>query len=158
MTILRILLLLFFVIAGALHFLSPDAYTQIMPTYLPHPLLLVYVSGICEIAGGVGVLIPRFRRLAGYGLIALLVAVFPANVHMAMNHLPLAGKPLPDWLLWSRLPLQALLIAWVWFSALRKQSPTERETSHIGNVTQSGEVSPGFNSERLDGSKESLSS
>jgi uncharacterized membrane protein len=125
MTILRILLSLFFVIAGALHFLSPDAYVQIMPTYLPRPLLLVYLSGACEIAGGLGVLIPRFRRLAGFCLIALLVAVFPANVHMAMNHLPLAGKQLPDWLLWSRLPLQALLIGWVWVSTLRKHAPIE---------------------------------
>lgn len=130
MTILRVLLSLFFVIAGTLHFLSPDGYVQIMPTYLPHPLLLVYVSGLCEIAGGLGVLIPRLRGLAGYGLIALLIAVFPANIHMAMNHLPLAGKPLPGWLLWSRLPLQALLIAWVWASALRKESHIEHATLH----------------------------
>jgi uncharacterized membrane protein len=134
MTILRILLSLFFVIAGTLHFLSPDGYVQIMPTYLPYPLLLVYISGVCEIAGGLGVLIPRFRRLAGYGLIALLIAVFPANIHMAMNHLPLAGKPLPDWLLWSRLPLQALLIAWVWVSAVRKQSPIERAKLHTSKT------------------------
>jgi uncharacterized membrane protein len=125
MTILRILLSLFFLIAGILHFLSPDAYLQIMPWYLPHPLLLVYLSGVCEIAGGVSVLIPWSRRLAGFGLIALLIAVFPANVHMALNHLPLAGKAFPGWVLWARLPLQALLIAWVWFATLRKQATTE---------------------------------
>jgi uncharacterized membrane protein len=129
MTILRILLSLFFVIAGTLHFLSPDAYMQIMPPYLPHPLLLVYVSGACEIAGGLGVLLPGFRRLAGYGLITLLVAVLPANIYMALNHLPIAGQPLPDWLLWSRLPLQALLIAWVWVCALRKPSPIKENIS-----------------------------
>lgn len=134
MTILRILLSLFFLIAGALHFLSPGAYMQIMPTYLPHPLLLIYLSGVCEIAGGAGVLIPRVRRLAGFGLIALLVAVFPANVHMAMNHLPLAGKTLPDWLLWLRLPLQALLIAWVWFATLKKQAPVKSAKLHTSET------------------------
>jgi uncharacterized membrane protein len=126
MAILRILLSLFFVIAGTLHFLSPEAYMHIMPPYLSHPLLLVYVSGICEIAGGVGVLVPRLRRIAGYGLIALLITVFPANLHMALNHISLLGTNLPDWVLWSRLPLQALLIAWVWFCALRKPSPVRR--------------------------------
>ena len=119
MAILRTLLSLFFIAAGTLHFISPEAYMQMMPPYLPHPLFLVYLSGVCEIAGGVGVLVPRFRRLAGYGLIALLVAVFPANIHMALNHLPLAGMALPAWLLWLRLPLQALLIAWVWVCIFR---------------------------------------
>jgi uncharacterized membrane protein len=129
MAILRILLSLFFVIAGTLHFLSPEAYMHIMPPYLPHPLLLVYVSGICEIAGGVGMLVPGLRRIAGYGLIALLVMVFPANIHMALNHISLQGTNLPDWLLWSRLPLQALLIAWVWFCAVRKQTPVRHARS-----------------------------
>ncbi len=119
MTILRILLSLFFVAAGAMHFLSPAAYLHIMPAYLPNPLLLVYLSGLGEVAGGLGVLVPGLRRFAGYGLIALLVAVFPANIHMALNHVSPTGITLPDWLLWLRLPLQALLIAWVWFCALR---------------------------------------
>jgi uncharacterized membrane protein len=126
MAILRILLSLFFLVGGTLHFLSPEAYMHIMPPYLPHPLLLVYVSGICEIAGGVGVLVPRLRKVAGYGLIALLIAVFPANFHMALNHISLLSTNLPDWVLWSRLPLQALLIAWVWFCAVRKQAPVRR--------------------------------
>jgi uncharacterized membrane protein len=126
MAILRILLSLFFVIGGTLHFLSPEAYMHIMPPYLPHPLLLVYVSGICEIAGGAGVLVTRWRKLAGYGLIALLIAVFPANLHMALDHISLPGTNLPDWVLWLRLPVQALLIAWVWFCAVRKQPPVRR--------------------------------
>jgi uncharacterized membrane protein len=129
MAILRILLSLFFLMAGTLHFLNPDAYVHIMPPYLPHPLLLVYVSGMCEIAGGVGVLVPGLRRIAGYGLIALLITVFPANLHMALNHVSLPGTSLPDWVLWSRLPLQALLIAWVWFCAVRKQAHVQRARS-----------------------------
>jgi uncharacterized membrane protein len=134
MAILRILLSLFFVIGGTLHFLNPEAYMHIMPPYLPHPLLLVYVSGICEIAGGVGVLMPRLRKIAGYGLIGLLVAVFPANVHMALDHISLPGTNLPDWLLWSRLPLQVLLIAWVWFCAVRKQAPIRRAKLHASKT------------------------
>ncbi|MBA2734276.1 MAG: DoxX family membrane protein [Acidobacteria bacterium] len=124
MTILRFLLSLFFVIAGAMHFLSPQAYMQIMPPFLPSPLFLIYLSGVCEIAGGIGVLLPRSRRIAGYGLIALLIAVFPANIYMAVNHLGVSGTPLPDWLLWLRLPLQAVLILWVWVCAIK--SPTIR--------------------------------
>ncbi len=120
MTIPRILLALFCMLAGALHFIRPAAYMQMMPPYLPQPLLLIYVSGLCELAGGVGLLVARLRRLAGYGLIALLIAVFPANIHMAVNHIPVAGVALPAWLLWLRLPLQALLITWVWSCALRQ--------------------------------------
>lgn len=119
MIVLRTLLALFFVAAGTMHFLRPAAYLHMMPPHLPYHLLLVYLSGLGEIAGGVGVLVPRLRRIAGYGLIFLLIAVFPANIHMAVNHISPSGVILPDWLLWLRLPLQALLIAWVWFCALR---------------------------------------
>jgi uncharacterized membrane protein len=117
-----------------LHFMSPEEYVHIMPPYLPRPLLLVYVSGSCEIAGGVGVLVPRLRKVAGYGLIALLITVFPANIHMALNHISLPGTNLPDWVLWSRLPLQALLITWVWFCAIRKPSPVRRGNLHTSKT------------------------
>jgi uncharacterized membrane protein len=130
MAILRVLLSLFFVIGGTLHFLSPEIYMHIMPPFLPYPLLLIYISGMGEIAGGVGVLVPRLRKAAGYGLIALLIMVFPANIHMALNHISLPGTNLPDWVLWSRLPLQALLIAWVWFCTVRKRAPGERAKLH----------------------------
>jgi uncharacterized membrane protein len=101
-----------FLIAGVLHFLSPANYLRIMPPYLPYPLALVYISGAAEILGGVGVLHPRTRRSAGIGLIALLIAVFPANVQMLINANE-ATLPV-KLLLWLRLPLQALLIFWVW--------------------------------------------
>lgn len=87
-----------------------------MPAFLPHPLALVYLSGACEIAGGASVLVPRARRLAGLGLVALLIAVFPANVQMLVNamHADTSGLVLAA--LWLRLPLQALLILWVYRS------------------------------------------
>lgn len=108
----RYLLALLFIGAGITHFTSPEKFVRIVPPYLPAPLLLVYISGIAEVAGGLGLLLPATRRLAGWGLIALLVAVFPANVYMLQAHG--AGLPVPLWALWLRLPLQLVLIAWVW--------------------------------------------
>ena len=101
---------LFFVLAGSWHFVHPTTYLAIMPPQLPYPLALVYVSGAFEILGGLGLLLQRTRRLAGWGLLALLVAVFPANVHMAL-HQPLN---IPGWVAWGRLPLQLPLLWWVW--------------------------------------------
>jgi len=100
--------------AGILHFATPEPYIAMMPEALPAPALLVAVSGIAEIAGGLGLILPQTRRLAAWGLIALYVAVFPANLNMALNHIPLAGHDLPAWAAWGRLPLQVLLIAWAW--------------------------------------------
>lgn len=111
----RILLAIFFVVAGVAHFTSTDSYMQIMPPFLPRPRELVWISGVCEIMGGIGLLVPRVRRLAGYGLIALLVAVFPANVYMAVNNIGINGTHFSQWLLWLRLPLQFALVLWVWW-------------------------------------------
>ncbi len=111
-TSLRWLLSLAFTAAGVLHFTRPELYLAIMPPYLPAPLELVYISGVAEIAGGVGVAFPALRRVAGYGLVALLIAVFPANLHMAVNGISFPGTEASPLLLWLRLPLQALLIAW----------------------------------------------
>jgi uncharacterized membrane protein len=112
----RALLALFFVAAGIAHFRWPSLYVQIVPPYLPHPLALVYVSGVCEILGGCGLLIPRLRWVAGWGLIALLLAVFPANVHMALGDVAIRELTIPPLLLWLRLPLQGVFLAWVWWS------------------------------------------
>jgi uncharacterized membrane protein len=112
----------FFVFAGVMHFVRPAPFLAIVPGWVPWPGAAVAVSGVFEIAGGLGLLVPRLRRAAGWGLIALLVAVFPANVHMAMNRIPWDGLPVPDALLWLRLPLQAVLIVWVWW-ATRPAAP-----------------------------------
>lgn len=110
----RTLLGLLFVGAGTLHFLAPGAYERIMPLYLPLHRELVYLSGALEIAGGLGLFAKRIRRVAGIGLILLLIAVWPANLQMLLDA-HAAQKPL--WwlaLLWARLPLQVVLIVWVW--------------------------------------------
>ena len=105
-----------FLFAGAMHFVKPRWYLAIMPDYLPAHRELVYASGAAELAGGAGVLSERTRRLAGWWLIATLLAVFPANVNMALN--PERFARIPPAALWGRLPFQAVFIAWVWRAAI----------------------------------------
>ena len=107
-----------FVGAGALHFITTNFYLRMMPPYLPAHLLLVQISGVCEMLGGVGLMIPATRRAAAIGLIALLIAVFPANLQMALH--PDEYRDVgPAIAFYSRLPLQALFIYLVWWAALR---------------------------------------
>ncbi len=103
----------FFVFAGAMHFAIPKTYEQIVPPYIPAPRAMVYASGVAELAGGAGLIAPRYRRLAGWWLIATLVAVFPANLHMALNPERYAQIPGGKPALWGRLPFQGVFIAWV---------------------------------------------
>jgi uncharacterized membrane protein len=113
-TFSRVLLGIAFVIAGANHFRDPATYIAMIPPWLPSPEMLNVISGAAEILGGVGVLIPRTRNAAGTGLILLLIAVFPANLHIALNGWQ--GMDIPRWVLVARLPFQLLFIAWVVFS------------------------------------------
>jgi uncharacterized membrane protein len=114
---LQWLLTVFMVAAGLNHFISPAPYVAMTPDMLPAPLALVYISGVAEIAGGLGLILPATRRAAAWGLIVLFVAVFPANINMAINELPLGTTHVPTWALWARLPLQLVLIAWAyWFT------------------------------------------
>ena len=113
--ILKFLLAIFFVLAGFNHFFSAAFYLHIMPFYLPWPLLLVYLSGLFEIVPGVLLLIPKFMQMAAWGLIALLIGVFPANLHMALNED--LDPEYSDAALWVRLPLQNVLIGWAsWYA------------------------------------------
>jgi uncharacterized membrane protein len=107
----------FFTTTGVLHFVIPRSYEAMMPPSLPAHREAVIVSGVAEIAGGIAVVHPGGRRLARWWLLALLVAVFPANVHMALNPEQVRGLDLervPRWALWARLPLQPLAMLWVW--------------------------------------------
>jgi uncharacterized membrane protein len=97
-----------------LHFIYPSTYARIVPPTFAHVEALVYVSGVCEILGGIGVLLSPLRKAAGVGLIALLVAVFPANLYMALHPALFATIASPI-ALDARLPLQAVLIAWVYW-------------------------------------------
>jgi uncharacterized membrane protein len=110
--LLKYVLGLLFVLAGLYHFVNPAFYLRMMPPYLPWHLFLVYLSGFFEAAFGLLLLVSKYTRLAAWGLIALLVAVFPANVQMALN--PQLFPEIAPAVLWLRLPLQAVLVAWVY--------------------------------------------
>jgi uncharacterized membrane protein len=110
----RIILAVLFVLSGILHFILPQAYLRIMPPYLASPLLLIRISGAAEILGGIGLLIPLSRHLAAWGIVALLIAVLPANIYTATAHLPLPGLAGQSWVQWLRIPLQIPLVYWAW--------------------------------------------
>ena len=114
--LLRGALAVFFTLAGAVHLIRPSLYLPIMPPVLPYKAELILVSGVAEIAGGAGLFIKPVRRSAAYGLIVLLVAVFPANVQMLLNSVESDASPLVLALLLARLPLQPLLI-WLVYRA-----------------------------------------
>ncbi len=106
----------FYIVAGINHFRDPAFYRPMMPSYLPAHDLLIFLSGVAEVLCGIGVLIPHTRRLAAWATIALLIAVFPANIHVAWHNVPLGGRSegLGVWN-WVRLPFQAVLILWAWW-------------------------------------------
>jgi uncharacterized membrane protein len=114
----RAALAAFFAVAGTMHFVRPRFYEAIVPPALePQKKEVVAISGVAEIAGGAMVLHPASRRFGRWWLLALLVAVFPANVHMAVNPEQIRGldlRKVPRWALWARLPLQPLAMLWVW--------------------------------------------
>jgi uncharacterized membrane protein len=113
---MRVVLATIMIGIGLLHFAMPGPFVSIVPASLPNPYALVIISGVFEILGGVGLLVPRARRAASYGLVALYLAVFPANINMVVH--PELGRGIPEWSLWARLPLQFVLIAWaLWAGA-----------------------------------------
>ncbi len=110
----RILLAILFIVEGSLHFLFPQTYLKIMPPYLAAPLTLIQLSGAAEILGGLGLIIPTTRQIAAWGLVALLIAVLPANIYMATAHVQVSGIMGQSWAQWARIPLQLPLIYWAW--------------------------------------------
>lgn len=116
--IVRLLLAALFLFAGTVHLLNPRLFLPIMPPFIPFPFACVIVSGVCELAGGIALLVPQpqIQFLAGWGLLLLLVAVFPANIYMAAANIRVHGIPSRPWMGWARLPLQPVLmlgVSWV---------------------------------------------
>ena len=115
----RVFVGLAFAWVGVQHFVDPEPFLGIVPPYLPWALELVYISGVFEILGGIGLLVPRTRRFAAWGLVALLVAVYPANIHMLVNEVYFGDMPHEPWLLWARMPFQFLFgLGVVWTGGL----------------------------------------
>jgi uncharacterized membrane protein len=120
--VVTVLLGALFVVAGSLHFFKAPFYLRMMPPWVPAHVLMVQISGACEMLGGIGLLVPATRRCAAIGLIALLIAVFPANVEMALH--PDAFRDIgPPVAFDLRLPLQFVLGYLVWWAALRAGNP-----------------------------------
>jgi uncharacterized membrane protein len=125
---LRVILACVMIGMGVLHFAAPAPFVRIMPSALPAQLVLVLLSGFFEALGGIGLLVPRARRAASFGLVLLYLAVFPANVNMVLHPEISAGYGIPAWSLWARLPLQAVLIAWaLWVGADKGRGQQSRE-------------------------------
>ena len=135
---LRWVLAIFFVAAGANHFRTPEIYFGMIPPGLPWPQALNTIAGGAEILGGIALLGSRTRRLAGWGLIALLVAVFPANVHAALEG-RMPGTNFSPQTLWLRLPFQAVFIAWVWWVALDAGAGKPRVAARSGGIDRGAE-------------------
>lgn len=113
------------IVAGVLHFVQPEPFIRIVPGFLPAPAALVYLSGAIEIGLGIALLVPPLQTLAAWGLVALFIAVFPANLNMAINHISINGIPDGWWFQAIRLPFQFVLIAWAyWFT--RPDSSVEK--------------------------------
>lgn len=114
----------FYVVAGALHFMKQDTYLKIMPPYIPWHVAMVRISGAFEILGGLGLLVPKMRRAAAWGLVALLIAVFPANVYMATDPIDAGAASIAPVLRWGRLPLQLIFVWWLlWCTRPRLSFP-----------------------------------
>ncbi|PSR12468.1 hypothetical protein C8255_26575 [filamentous cyanobacterium CCP3] len=121
-TTLRIILAVCMVVAGVLHFVVPQPFIRIVPGFLPAPAALVYISGAIEILLALGLLLPSTRRLSAWGLVLLFIAVYPANLNMAINHIQISGIPDTWWFHAIRLPFQFVLIAWAyWYT--RPETP-----------------------------------
>ncbi len=104
-----------FILTGVSHFLIPGKFLEMMPPFLPAPVFLIYLSGVFEIVGGGALMFSKTKRLAAAGLMLLLLAVFPANVYVALNNVQLGGFMNYSIYQWLRLPMQFVLIVWVWW-------------------------------------------
>lgn len=120
--IFRVIHAVAIIVVGITHFIVPEQYARIVPPQLPYPFELVYISGFFEILGGIGLVIPFVSVAAAWGLIALYIAVFPANINMAVNSIPIDGIPHIPLLYWARLPFQAVLIAWAYWYTRKPES------------------------------------
>jgi uncharacterized membrane protein len=133
-------LVIMFLFTGVSHFTSMKYdFAAMIPAPLPNELWVIYLTGVLEIAGAIGLLIPRTRKLAGVCLVLLLIALFPANVYAALNEIPLRGEaPTP---LWLRGPMQLLYIGMVWWTSIQEPASAQR-AGREPVTTQEGEKQP----------------
>ncbi len=130
-----------FLFTGASHFTSMKYdFAAMIPPPLPNDLWVIYLTGVLEIAGTIGLLIPRTRKLAGICLVLLLVALFPANVYAALNEIPLRGEaPTP---LWIRGPIQLLFMGMVWWTSIKEPAEYRQRIGAESTTAQRGRNQP----------------
>lgn len=132
--LLRVIFSVALIIVGITHFIRPEQYARIVPPVFP-AYTSVYISGVFEILGGIGLMIPSVTVLSAWGLIALFIGVFPANIYMTLHNIKIEGIPQNQLLYWARLPLQAVLIAWAWwYTKYPKQPEAKALTSETSSI------------------------
>lgn len=137
LTLSRSLIALVFCGMGVLHFVKPEPFLKVMPAVFPYPYALVLISGCFEFLGGAGVLIPLVRRAAGFGLIALLIVVFPVNISMFLRHVQTHAWDVNGMVLLLRLPLQFVMIWWVHNST--RPAPSQSARSAFDGESSAGQ-------------------
>lgn len=137
-TIVRWLATVFFLVAGALHFIIPEFYLAMMPPFIPFQSFFVALSGVAEMAGAVGIQIPQYRNRSGLMMILLLIAIFPANIYVAMSQPVLPNLDYsPDSMKW-RLLLQPIFIAWIWWVSVKKTEIVTDSNENRSNRRRKG--------------------
>ncbi len=126
----RILLAVLMVLAGLSHFFADGVYIKIVPGFLPYPAEIVYFTGVLEVLGGIGLLIPGISQVAAWGFVLLYIAVYPANINMAVNNIHIDNIPDGNWFQAIRLPFQFVLIAWAWWLTRSDINLSKREQSN----------------------------
>lgn len=123
--LLRVILAVCILVAGTLHFIASEPFIKIVPDFLPAPQAIVYFSGVLEILAAIGLLTPPFSRAAAWGLVWLFIAVYPANINMAVNQIHLDGVPDSPIFQAIRLPFQFVLIAWAYWYTKPDHDPNQ---------------------------------
>ena len=123
----RIMLAVFMILAGLSHFFADGIYVKIYPPLLPYPATMVYLTGVAEVLGGIGLLIPSLSQAAAWGFVILFIAVYPANINMALNNIHIDNIPDGMWFQAIRLPFQFVLIAWAWWLTRSQEGIRSKE-------------------------------
>ena len=126
----RVALSLFFAFTGIGHFIKTDELVSMLPAFVPYRLSAVYVTGILELLGAIGIWIPALRKLTGICLIVMLCAFLPVNIYAAFQRVDFGGHELGPAYLLARVPVQLLLIAWTWFAAGESRDRHQQRLLH----------------------------
>lgn len=126
----RLALAVLFTFTGISHFFFVEEMMQMIPPFVPAREMMVYLTGVLEIAGAVGLLVPQLQRVAGYALIAFLLGILPANIYAALNYTGMGSHADGPSYLWIRVPLQILFIVWAWYFSLSENDDQRREAQY----------------------------